>query len=103
MTETELLKNRWQELIDRCPLDRKTPLAISNVSHGFFSIARLSGCVQYQGKYYIYVHPIDAVIREDVHIWAIREMHKKPEQKTAQTEQQSFFEDVITAAKNGNK
>ena len=103
MTETELLKNRWQELIDRCPLDRETPLAIGNVSYGFFSIARFSGGVEYKGKYYVYVHPIDAVIREDVHRWVMKEMKKKPEQKTEKAEQQSFWENVINAAKGGNK
>lgn len=92
MTGTELLKNHWQELIDRCPLDRSKPLAIGNVSYGFFSIARYSGGVQYQGEYYIYVPPIDAVIRADVHLWAMKEMKKTDKkQESTDDEQQTLF------------
>lgn len=78
MTETELLKNRWQELIDRCPLERgDAPFAIGNVSYGFFSVARYSGGCRIQHEYYIYEPPIDALIRDDVHRWVMQEMRKQ--------------------------
>ena len=82
MTETELLKNRWQELINRCPLSRDTALAIGNVSCSQLSIVRYYGGVIYNGKQYIYVPEIDAIIREDVHKWAMQEMKQAKPKET---------------------
>lgn len=75
MTETEFLKKHWQGMIERCPLPRDNkPLAIGNVSKTQFSVARYSGGCRYNGTYYIYVPEIDALIRDDFHRWAMKEM-----------------------------
>lgn len=81
MTEIELLKNRWQELLDRCPLDRKNQLAYGNVSQSYFSVARYSGGCRINGATYIYEPLIDAIIREDVHAWVRKNWQPKKQQE----------------------
>ena len=77
MNETEFLKKTWQGMIERCPLPRNDkPFAIGNVSKTQFSVARYSGGIRYNGTHYIYVPEIDALIRDDVHKWAMKEMKK---------------------------
>lgn len=91
MTEIELLKKRWQELIDRCPLERgEVPLVIGNISYTQFSIARYEGGCRYQNKVYIYEPLIDALIREDVHEWARKEWNPK-QQPAKPIEQMELF------------
>lgn len=76
-----MYKNLWKNLLERCPLSKETVLAISNVSYSYFSVARYSGGIIYQGKHYIYEPTIDALIRSDVYKWAKREMLKSPNTK----------------------
>ena len=47
-------------------LCRKTPFAIRGVSMSQFSIARYSGGITFNGKYYAYLPASDELIREDV-------------------------------------
>lgn len=92
MTEIELLKNRLQELIDRCPLERgDAPLLIGNVSYTQYSVVRHSGGCRINGVTYIYEIPVDALIREDVHAWMRKEWYKKEQATTNTAEQLSLL------------
>jgi hypothetical protein len=73
---TDNLKT-WQDLIDRCPLPGDKPKCYGGVSHTQLSIARYSGGANINGAYYVYVYPIDALIREDVFKWAMKENDRR--------------------------
>lgn len=47
-------------------LHQRAPYALCNVSHGFFSLARLCGGLTFQGCTYVYMHGHDECIRDDV-------------------------------------
>ena len=63
--------------LDTCPLNKRTPFVIRNVSQTQFSIARYSGGCTLNGDHYIYIQPTDELIRADVLKW------KKKAQKNA--------------------
>lgn len=65
---TDILK-KYQDMIERCPLQGDKPKCYGGVSNTQLSIARYSGGANINGAYYVYVHPIDALIREDVFKW----------------------------------
>jgi hypothetical protein len=52
-----------------CPLHRRTPYGMTNVSHTQFSIARYSGCCRINGEIYTYLPGTDELIRNDVLKW----------------------------------
>jgi len=62
--------------LEDCPLHRKTPFGITNVSQTQLSIARHYGGIKYNGDEYTYVPPSDELIRNDVLKW------KKKNEKT---------------------
>ena len=55
--------------LDNCPLHKRTPFGIRNVSATQFSVARYSGGCTYNGDHFIYVAPTDELIRADVLKW----------------------------------
>jgi hypothetical protein len=55
--------------IDQCPLHRKTPFGIRNVSMTQLSIARHYGGIKYNGEAYTYIPKTDELIRDDVLKW----------------------------------
>jgi len=55
--------------LENCPLHRRTPFGMQDVSRGMFSVARFSmGCV-FNGDHYVYLPPTDELIRADVLKW----------------------------------
>ena len=52
--------------LDNCPLHKRNPFGIRNVSQTQFSIARYSGGCTLNGDHYIYIPPTDELIRADV-------------------------------------
>lgn len=63
--------------LDNCPLHKRTPFGIRNVSQTQFSIARYSGGCTLNGDRYVYIPHADELIRADVLKW------KKKAQKNA--------------------
>ena len=55
--------------LDNCPLHKRNPFGIRNVSKTQFSIARYSGGCTLNGDHYIYIPPTDELIRADVLKW----------------------------------
>lgn len=55
--------------LDDCPLHRKTPFGMTNVSMTQLSIARHSGGIKYNGDQYTYLPESDELIRDDVLKW----------------------------------
>lgn len=79
------------DALQKSPLHRKAPFAITGVSNGFFSVSRYSGGCHYEGCSYVY-HPLtDELIRGDVLKWVgerrkaaakkqVREMESKQQE-----------------------
>ena len=55
--------------LDDCPLHKRTPFGVRNVSQTQFSIARYSGGCTLNGDRYIYLPQTDELIRADVLRW----------------------------------
>ena len=55
--------------LDGCPLHRKTPFGMTNVSMTQLSIARHYGGIKYNGESYTYLPHTDELIRDDVLKW----------------------------------
>lgn len=55
--------------LDKCPLHKRTPFVIRNVSQTQLSLARYSGGCNYNGDHFIYVLETDELIRADVLKW----------------------------------
>jgi hypothetical protein len=62
--------------LENCPLHRRTPFGIRDVSQTQFSIARYSMGCTFNGDRYVYLPPTDELIRADVLKW-----QKKAEKK----------------------
>ena len=58
-------------------LHRRAPYSITHVSHGFFSVARISGGMSYQGCHYTYIPEHDECVRDDV-LKMVSKMRKAP-------------------------
>lgn len=67
--------------LDDCPLHRKSPYGITNVSMTQFSVARYYGGMNFNGSLYIYNPPTDELIREDVLKWRNKELKSKRKKK----------------------
>lgn len=52
-----------------CPLHKRTPFGIQNVSMTQFSVARHYGGATFNGDNYIYFPEVDELIRTDVVEW----------------------------------
>ena len=69
--------------LENCPLDRKTPFGMSNVSKTQLSIARYFGGITYNGASYVYNPITDELIRGDVLKWK-RQQERKTNTKQDQ-------------------
>lgn len=69
-----------------CPLHKKTPFGITNVSMTQFSIARYSGLIKYNGDTFIYLPDTDELVRDDVLKWK----RNQPKETTEAPIQQKF-------------
>lgn len=69
--------------LERCPLHRKTPFGMTNVSMTQLSIARHYGGIKYNGESYTYLPHTDELIRNDVLRWKRKE-RKSNEPQTNQ-------------------
>lgn len=58
-----------REALTRSNLPIDTPFLIGYVSSGFFSVARYSGGIIYNGKQYTYFPETDELVRDDVLKW----------------------------------
>lgn len=58
--------------LEKCPLHRRTPFGITNVTATQFSIARYYGAVKFNGDSYTYLPDTDELIRDDVLRWKKR-------------------------------
>jgi hypothetical protein len=67
--------------LDDCPLHRKSPYGITNVSMTQFSVARYYGGMNFNGSLYIYNHTTDELIRKDVLKWRNKELKSKRKKK----------------------
>ena len=63
--------------LDVCPLHRKSPFGITNVTQTQFSIARYYGGINFNGSMYIYYSDTDELIREDVMKWKAKQLKAK--------------------------
>jgi hypothetical protein len=74
--------------LDDCPLHRRTPFGMMNVSMTQMSIARFFGGITYNGDRYVYNAITDELIRSDVQKWitkrerAAKKAAKKADQQT---------------------
>ena len=64
--------------LESCPLHRRTPFGMTNVSMTQFSIARHSMGCTLNGDHYIYVPKTDELIRADVLKWKKKHEKAKP-------------------------
>lgn len=55
--------------IKDCPLCRKTPFGVREVSQTQFSVARYAGGMIYNGQHYTYFPASDELIRDNVLKW----------------------------------
>jgi hypothetical protein len=62
--------------LDGCPLHRKTPFGMTNVSMTQLSIARHYGGIKYNGESYTYLPKTDELIRNDVLKWQTKNAKK---------------------------
>jgi hypothetical protein len=62
--------------LDACPLHRKTPFGMTNVSMTQLSIARHYGGIKYNGESYTYLPKTDELIRNDVLKWQTKNTKK---------------------------
>lgn len=73
--------------LDRCPLHRKTPYGMTNVSMTQLSIARHYGGIKYNGESYTYLPKTDELIRDDVLKWQTKNAKKSlPNETSGATE-----------------
>ena len=69
--------------LEDCPLHKKTPFGIKNVSQTQLSIARHYGGIKYNGQEYTYFPKKDELIRNDVLKWKkSNEKKTTPKEKT---------------------
>lgn len=59
-----------------CPLHRRTPFGMTNVSMTQLSIARHYGGITFQGEEYTYIPTTDELIRNDVMKWQRKHVKK---------------------------
>ena len=86
-TQNNLKKISILKDLDDCPLHRKSPFGITNVTQTQFSIARYYGGINFNGCMYIYYPHTDELIREDVMKWKAKQLkvkHKKQSENLQQ-------------------
>ncbi len=68
-TTTEVTPQTMLGGLENCPLHRRTPFGIRDVSRTQFSIARYSMGCTFNGDSYVYLPTTDELIRGDVLKW----------------------------------
>lgn len=76
MSETYKDRTTGQFGLNGCPLHRKTPFGMTNVSMTQLSIARHYGGIKYNGESYTYLPKTDELIRNDVLKWQTKNAKK---------------------------
>ena len=76
-TQDNLKKFSILSDLDNCPLHRKSPFGITNVTQTQFSIARYYGGINFNGSMYIYYPDTDELIRQDVMQWKAKQLKSK--------------------------
>lgn len=64
--------------LEKCPLHRRTPFGMRNVSQTQLSIARHYGGIKYQGDDYTYFPASDELVRNDALRWRKSEGKDSP-------------------------
>jgi len=64
--------------LESCPLHKRTPFGMTNVSMTQLSIARHYGGIKYNGESYTYAPDTDELIRDDVLKWRRKQKRAKP-------------------------
>ena len=64
--------------LESCPLHKRTPFGMTNVSMTQLSIARHYGGIKYNGESYTYAPDTDELIRDDVLKWQRNQKRAKP-------------------------
>ena len=79
--------------LEACPLPRKTPFGMTNVTMTQFSIAQYYGACSFNGERYTYLPDTDELIRDDVLRWRLgqlkNEAHNVPSSATGGAQQVS--------------
>ena len=87
-TQNDFKKISILKDLDDCPLHRKSPFGITNVTQTQFSIARYYGGINFNGSIYIYHPYTDELIREDVMKWRAKELKKKHKKQSENLQQE---------------
>jgi hypothetical protein len=74
--------------LDTCPLHRKSPFGITNVTQTQFSIARYYGGINFNGSMYIYCPDTDELIRKDVMKWKAKQLKTKNKKQSEDSQQE---------------
>lgn len=77
------------QLVD-CPLHKRSPYGITNVSQTQFSAARHYGGCKAYGDTYVYFRETDELVRADVVKW-VRNRIAEEKKKHPQSQHQEFF------------
>ena len=62
--------------LESCPLHKRTPYGMTNVSQTQLSIARQYGGIRFHGESYTYIPTTDELIRDDVLKWRKQQAKK---------------------------
>lgn len=72
-------------------LHKRAPLALCNVSMGFFSLARYFGGLTFQGCHYTYMQGHDECVRDDV-LRLVSKLRKQPPSKAPAADEQPMLD-----------
>ena len=87
-TQDNLKKFSILSDLDNCPLHRKSPFGITNVTQTQFSIARYYGGINFNGSMYIYYPDTDELIRQDVMQWKAKQLKAKHKKQSKNLQQE---------------
>lgn len=87
------MKTTHLDNLENCPLHKRTPYGVRNVTQTQFSIARFSMGCTFNGDHYVYIPPTDELIRADVLKWSKNEEDKihAASNRAAKTESAMLF------------
>jgi hypothetical protein len=81
--------------LEECPLRRKTPFGMRNVSMTQLSIARHYGCIRYNGEPYTYFADTDELVRDDVLKWQKKQEKARAKPAASQAAPESQQQDLL--------
>lgn len=73
--------------LEDCPLHKRTPWGIRNVSMTVFSVSRHTCGCTIHGEYYAYIPMTDELIRQDVLKW---KLNRKPAAEKAEQKEMAL-------------